>query len=89
MCGLGRRERVWGKLKVTSAWPASQHLLCPTSCTAHNYPQEMDTITAPMLKMERLTCPVDVEGGGWVDREQVRLLKIEPEGLAGAVGANG
>lgn len=49
----------------------------------------MDTITAPMLKMERLTCPVDVEGGGWVDREQVRLLKIEPEGLAGAVGANG
>lgn len=35
---------------------------------------------------ERLTHPVVVEGGGWVDRKKVRLQSIASDGLrAGAV----
>lgn len=53
-------ESVWEELTVTSAWPISQHLLCLNSLTAHNHPQEMDTVV-PMVE-DRLTHLVDMVG---------------------------
>lgn len=71
---------------MTTAWPAlnvfcvlPQALLTTPPGVGYHYCSHVTD------EEERLTHPVLVEGGGWVDRKQVRLQRIASDGLGGGL----